>query len=147
MNKIQEDLQESIPTPYQVKQAGMHPHEFYAQQCRMSDGFFPHIATSLSQNNPQMIAPKDLVRAMEEPIPLEQLSELERAAWDYHFDDYGVFFELYLEQLVLMESWLRAEAKYKHGGRRTPTSDERPVVKESGFEVTETKWWTRYLCK
>ena len=51
-------------------------------------------------------------------IPFDKLTDTEKAAWNFHFEDFGAYFELNYERILLAEAWLRAEAEYKHGGVR-----------------------------
>ena len=51
-------------------------------------------------------------------IDSRDVTDTEKAAWNFHFEDFGAYFELNYERMLLAEAWLRAEAEYKHGGVR-----------------------------
>ena len=62
--------------------------------------------------------PLSMIRALEHPIPLDKLTDAEKDAWEFHFKDFGAYFELNYESMLLAEAWLRAEAEYQHGEKR-----------------------------
>ncbi|MCL1915930.1 MAG: hypothetical protein FWG17_04405 [Desulfovibrionaceae bacterium] len=119
MLEILEELENTVPTLAWVREnSGLHPRDFYLGQIRQLDGHFPSLAEYLYELNPRINSPDDLRRALEHPIPLGKLTDAEKAAWKFHFEDFGAYFELNYERMLLAEAWLRAEAEYQHGGKR-----------------------------
>lgn len=119
MLEIYTELESTIPTPADVRQnSKLHPRDFYLREIRVLNGHFPALAEYLHELNPRVETPDDLVRALEYPIPFDKLMDAEKAAWEFHFEDFGAYFELNYERMLLAEAWLRAEAEYKHGGVR-----------------------------
>ena len=84
----------------------------------MLNGHFPALAEYLYEHNTHVATPAGLIRALEHPIPFDKLTKAEKTAWDFYFEDFGAYFELNYERMLLAEAWLRAEAEYKHGGKR-----------------------------
>ena len=119
MLEIFAELEAGIPTPARVRQENkLHPRDFYLGQIRQLNGYFPALAEYLYELHPRIESEDDLIRALEHPIPFDKLTDAERAAWEFHFGDFGAYFELNYERMLLAEAWLRAEAEYKHGGKR-----------------------------
>ena len=119
MLEILSELEVDIPNPADVrKENKLHPRDFYLREIRVLNGHFPALAEYLYELNPRVETPDDLVRALEHPSPFDKLTDTEKAAWNFHFEDFGAYFELNYERILLAEAWLRAEAEYKHGGVR-----------------------------
>lgn len=119
MLEIFVELQDTIPTPADVRRDDkLHPRDFYLGQIRRLNGYFPALAEYLYELNPRVQSQDDLIRALEHPITFDKLTDAERAAWEFHFGDFGAYFELNYERMLLAEAWLRAEAEYRHGGKR-----------------------------
>ena len=119
MLEILAELEISIPTPAWVREnSKLHPRDFYLREIRVLNGHFPALAEYLYELNPRVQSPDDLIRALEHPIPFAKLTETEKAAWEFHFGDFGAYFELNYERMLRAEAWLRVEAEYKHGGKR-----------------------------
>lgn len=119
MLEIYAELEAEIPTPAKVRQENkIHPRDFYFRQIRRLNGYFPALAEYLYELILRVESPDDLIRALEHPIPFKKLTDEEKAAWEFHFGDFGAYFELNYERMLLAEAWLRAEAEYRHGGRR-----------------------------
>lgn len=119
MLEIYAELENTIPSPADVREENkLHPRDFYLRQIRRLDGYFPALAEYLYVLNPYVRSEDDLIRALEQPIPFDKLTDMEKSAWEFHFGDFGAYFELNYERMLLAEAWLRAEAEYKHGGKR-----------------------------
>jgi hypothetical protein len=82
------------------------------------NGHFPALPEYLYEQNSHVAMPDGLIRALEHPIPFDKLTKAEKAAWEFHFAEFGAYFELNYERMLLAEAWLRAEAEYTHGGAR-----------------------------
>jgi hypothetical protein len=119
MLEIFAELENTIPTPADVREENkLHPRDFYLREIRVLNGHFPALAEYLYELNPRVRSENDLIRALEHPIPFDKLTDAEKAAWEFHFADFGAYFELNYERMLLAEAWLRAEAEYTHGGKR-----------------------------
>ena len=119
MLEILEDLDESVPTPDQVrKNSKLHPRDFYARQIRVLNGHFPALAEYLYSSQLPCFDAESALRSLEHPMPFDKLPEPDKAAWEFYFADMAAYFELNYERLLLAEAWLRAEAEYRHGGKR-----------------------------
>lgn len=119
MLEILAKLENTIPTPADIRQSRkVHPRDFYLREIRVLNGYFPALAEYLLELNILVESEGDLIRALEQPIPFDKLSDADKAAWGFHFEDFGAYFELNYERLLLAEAWLRAEGEYKHGGKR-----------------------------
>ena len=112
-------LESTVPTPADVLEQGkFHPRDFYLGELRVVNGYFPALTKYLHEVNPSINSLEDMMRALEHPIPLKKLVDAEKAAWEFHFEDLGAYFEMNYERILLAEAWLRAENAYKHGGKR-----------------------------
>jgi hypothetical protein len=119
MLEILTELENTFPIPADVREENkLHPRDFYLREIRVLNGHFYALAEYLYEPNPRVESPDDLIRALEHPIPFNKLTEAEKAAWKFHFGDFGAYFELNYERMLLAEAWLRAEAAHQHGGDR-----------------------------
>jgi len=119
MREIRYKLQEIMPTFAWVRaNTKIHPRDFWASMCISSNGFFPYLVRYLVSLKMPLNTPEDIVRAMEHPIDFNSISDLEKKAWEFHFNELGAYFELYYDRLLRAEAWLQAEAENKHGGKR-----------------------------
>jgi hypothetical protein len=124
MLEIFAELKATIPTPTELrKQSKLHPRDFYLRELCVLNGNFPALVKYLDKVNPHANSPDDLIRAIEHPIPFHKLTGLEKAAWEFHFEDFSAYFELNYKRLLLAEAWLRAEDEYKHGGKRASSAE------------------------
>ena len=115
-----EFLQRTVPTQNVIrKETRIHPRNFYFNEVKKHNGHFPALADYLSTIAPYARSGEDIVRALEFPLSLDALSDDEKKAWEFRFGDLGAYFELNYEQIMHAEAWLRVEATYKHGGKRS----------------------------
>lgn len=119
MLEIKAQLRKLVPTPAWVKEhTKIHPRDFFAAMCVSPEGFFPYLAQHLRFQNIPLNTLEGIMQALEHPVDFKLLSEQELAAWQFHFDDLGAFFERNYDRLLTAEAWLQAEAGHKRGGKR-----------------------------
>ncbi len=119
MLEIYGELQRGVVTPAWVKQnTKIHPRDFFASMCISPNGLFPYLVQYLASLGMPLEYPEDIMRALEHPVYFDELSDLMKEAWKFHFEDLGAYFELNYRRLLRAEAWLQAEAEYKHGGKR-----------------------------
>jgi len=118
MLEIKKELREIVSDFARENIKRIHLRYFLASMCISPDGFFPYIVHHLSSLMMPLNTPDNLVRALDHPIYFNKLSDKMKKAWEFHFEDYGVCFELNYDRLLRAEAWLQAEAENKHGGKR-----------------------------
>lgn len=96
MLKIFAELEAIVPTLADIRQKhALHPRDFYLRELRIWNDYFPALAKHLRKVNPYAAnSPDDLMRALEHPIPFNKLTDMEKMAWEFHFKDFGAYFEL-----------------------------------------------------
>lgn len=119
MLDILRELSRTVPSPARIKQSMSSPaYIVLRRMCRELNGPLPYLARYLASLDLPREEAEDLMRALEHPLYFQKLSPVMREAWEIHFADRAAYFEYNYRMLLLAEAWLRAEAEYKHGGKR-----------------------------
>lgn len=105
MQKIYLELQKSVVTPAWGKEnTKIHPSDFFASMCISPNGYFPHMVRYLKSLEMPLDYPEDIMRALEHPVYFDELSDLMKKAWTFHFEDLGAYFELNYDRLIQAEA-------------------------------------------
>lgn len=119
MLEIQRELKKTVKTPAWVKEnTKIHPRDFFASMCISPNGYFPNLVRYLASFNMPLDYPEDIMRALEYPVYFDKLLDLMKEAWQFHYYDWGAYFELNYDRLLRAEAWLQAEVESQHGGAR-----------------------------
>lgn len=120
MLQIKAGLRSSVPSPaYLNYKKRIMPHTFYAWLCRIENIYLQHLPRYLASLGLPLENPEDIIFALEHPVYLEKLTDLEREARQFFIDDLGAYFEYTYDKLLTAEAWLQVEAHTQHGGQRT----------------------------